>query len=222
MSTSFKPSPEFQVLTPRLRIIHFDADSPFHSAFLCRLWNTEDFIASCGKTGINTPEQAARYWRERAYAEFERNGYGKYLVALRNGASDESGGEKESAGRDNYNETTAASGEKLVGLVSLMRGEPPNAYSAPDIGYTILPEESGKGYATEAAKALIEYARRELGVDAVVGFCDANDGRSRRVLEKIGLQDRGVRKLRVFGGKLSAVFASEGMGRDLTIYGIDD
>jgi RimJ/RimL family protein N-acetyltransferase len=103
-----------------------------------------------------------------------------------------------------------------------MKGEPPNAYSAPDIGYTILPEESGKGYATEASIGLLGYARRELGIKDVVGFCGHDDARSARVLQKIGLQFRGNRKLRIFGGAHSAVYAWPEMSQDLTVYGIDD
>lgn len=109
-----------------------------------------------------------------------------------------------------------------MGTVSLMRGEAPNAYLVPDIGYSMLPEESGKGYASEAGRGLIEYARRELGIQGVFGFCGRDDSRSRRVLEKIGLEFRGERRLRVFGGKESAVFASRVMSLDLKEYGLDD
>jgi RimJ/RimL family protein N-acetyltransferase len=103
-----------------------------------------------------------------------------------------------------------------------MKGEPPNAYLRPDIGYTILPDQSGKGYATEAAAALLEYAQRSLGIDGVFGFCDKNNKRSTRVLEKIGLEYRGQRKLKVFGGSESVVYALKGMDQDLKVYGVDD
>ena len=110
----------------------------------------------------------------------------------------------------------------MIGTVSLMKREPPNGYSVPDVGYAILPEESGRGYATEAAAGLIEYARRELGVEGVAGFCGKDDMRSRRVLEKIGMEFRGERQLKAFGGKESAVYCWPGMSADLKVYGIDD
>lgn len=87
---------------------------------------------------------------------------------------------------------------KLIGTVSLMKGAPPDGYTVPDIGYAILPNESGNGYATEATLGLLDYARRELGVSEVVGFCGKDDIRSRRVLEKIEMDFRGERRLMVF------------------------
>lgn len=102
-----------------------------------------------------------------------------------------------------------------------MQGDPPNCYSVPDVGFAILPEHQGRGYATEAAKAVISYVQREWNVQGVFGFCAPGNMRSRRVLEKSGLGFRGVRKLRVFGGRESAVFALVGMEEDLGVYGID-
>ncbi|KAA8645163.1 GNAT family N-acetyltransferase [Aspergillus tanneri] len=87
----------------------------------------------------------------------------------------------------------------------------------PAVGYT-----SGQGYATEATIGLIDYARRQLGVEGVLGFCSRRDMRSRRVLEKIGLEFRGERKLKLFGGAQNAVYALPGMHPDLTVYGMDD
>jgi RimJ/RimL family protein N-acetyltransferase len=104
-----------------------------------------------------------------------------------------------------------------------MKGAPPGPlYLAPDIGYTILPEESGKGYATEAAKGLLEYASGELDIHGAFGFCAATDMRSRRVLEKIGMDYRGVAALSVFGGKESAVYTLPGMEKDLAVYNLTE
>ncbi|KOS42996.1 hypothetical protein ACN38_g6108 [Penicillium nordicum] len=113
-------------------------------------------------------------------------------------------------------------GPKPIGIVSLLRGIPPDPhYLAPDIGFTILPEEGRKGYATEAAKALMEYANKTLGVDAVFGFCSPANQRSRGALEKLGMEFRGVKPLKVFGGKESAVYALPGMDEDLSVYNVD-
>ena len=91
---------------------------------------------------------------------------------------------------------------KLVGTISLMKGAPPDPhYLALDVEYSILPEESGKGYATEAAAGVLEYAKKELGINAVFGLCDAETRRSCRVLEKIGMESRGVKPLRLSVGK---------------------
>lgn len=103
-----------------------------------------------------------------------------------------------------------------------MRGIPPGPhYLAPDIGFAILPEEGRKGYATEAAKALMEYANKTLGVDAVFGFCSPANQRSRGALEKLGMEFRGIKALKVFGDEESAVYALPGMSEDLSVYNVD-
>ncbi|KAK9239861.1 putative GNAT family acetyltransferase [Lipomyces kononenkoae] len=194
MATDFSSSPTFSIATERLHISYFQPDIPEHCNLLVRLlW-----------PGIDTPAKAAEFIKNRIHADYRRNKYGQLLVSL----------------KPHQNASLAES--KLIGVVSLMRGQPPDGYLQPDIGYQIVAEENGKGYATEAAIGLMNYARRELGVDGVFGFCEKDDPRSRRVLEKIGLQYRGERKLRVFGGEECAVYALPGMDQDLRVYGIDD
>lgn len=186
----------FAITTPRLQITPFNPANQTHCTFLVHLWNTDDFINSCGRTSVNTPEKAAWFIQERVLPDYNRNRHGLFLVSLREG--------------------------KPIGVVSLMKGAPPGPYYlAPDVGYTILPEESGKGYATEAGKGVLEYARRDLGVEDALGFCEAEDMRSRRVLEKIGLVFRGVGDLALFGGKRSAVYALPAM-KDLMAYGVTE
>lgn len=193
--------PDFTISTPRLQITPFNPANAIHCAFLAQLWNTEDFINSCGHTSVDTPENASAFIRARILPDYTRNRHGTFLVSLRQD-------DKPS---------------KPIGTVSLMKGAPPNPYYlAPDLGYAILPEESGKGYATEAAKGLLQYAREELGIEAVFGFCAAENDRSRRVLEKVDMEFRGVGDLKVFGGKRSAVYGLPGMNNDLRIYGLTE
>ncbi|KAJ5561483.1 Acyl-CoA N-acyltransferase [Penicillium sp. DV-2018c] len=203
-SAPFTASPTFSIPTERLYISYFLPDSPEHCAFLVKLWNTEEFIKTSGRTGIDTPEKASNFLRNRVHADYARNNYGIFLVSRK------------------PNENAALPESTPIGTVSLMKGDSPDSYLAPDIGYAILPEETGKGYATEAAVALLEYARRELGVDSAFGFCAQDDRHSARVLEKIGFRFRGVKKLKVFGGKESAVYVLPGMCQDLTVYNLSD
>lgn len=197
MSTEQSPFPPgFKISTPRLQITPFDPNNQTHCTFLVQLWNTDDFINSCGHTGIDTPEKASAFIQNRVIPSYARNRHGIFLVSLHDG--------------------------RHIGNASLMKGSPPDAhYTAPDIGYTILPEESGKGYATEVGKGVLEYARKDLGIDVAFGFCAAENMRSRRVLEKIGLVFRGVADLVVFGGQRSAVYALPSMG-DLAVYNLTE
>lgn len=203
-SARFTASPTFSIPSERLFISHFLLNNPEHCAFLVKLWNCEEFIKTSGRTGIDTPEKASNFIRNRVHADYTRNNYGIFLVSLK------------------PNENATLSESTPIGTVSLMKGNSPDSYLAPDIGYAILPEEMGKAYATEAAVALLEYARKELGVDSAFGFCARDDRHSARVLEKIGLEFRGEKKLKVFGGKESAVYVLPGMSQDLTIYNLHD
>ncbi|KAJ5912344.1 hypothetical protein N7504_001227 [Penicillium tannophilum] len=204
MPSIFKASPSWSIETNRLHISYFMHDSLLHSRFLVNLWNSKEFVKACGETGINTAEKASNFLRTRVHGDYARNGYSMFLISLKS---------------DDH----ATLAESIpIGIVSLMKGEPPNAYLAPDIGCTIVADEHGNGYATEAAVALLEYAKKELGVDAVLGFCDKEDTHSARVLQKVGLEFRGERELQVFGGKKSAVYALPWMCKDLTVYGVHD
>lgn len=57
-----------------------------------------------------------------------------------------------------------------------------------EIGYAILPEAWGHGLATEAARALVQWARASRPAEQrLVGFARAHNRASRRVLERSGL-----------------------------------
>lgn len=58
---------------------------------------------------------------------------------------------------------------------------------AVEIGWRLASKHWNKGYATEAAKAVLHYAFTKLNLDEVVSFTVVNNKASRRVMEKIGL-----------------------------------
>jgi RimJ/RimL family protein N-acetyltransferase len=57
-----------------------------------------------------------------------------------------------------------------------------------EIGYHVNRERWNQGFATEAAKAVIDYAFHELGVDRIVSMIRPENVGSRRVAEKNGLK----------------------------------
>jgi RimJ/RimL family protein N-acetyltransferase len=67
----------------------------------------------------------------------------------------------------------------------------------PEIGYWLGVDYWGQGYATEAARALIDHAFGELGHEALQAGARVSNPASRRVLEKCGFQWTGVRLLRI-------------------------
>lgn len=60
-----------------------------------------------------------------------------------------------------------------------------------ELGYELAPDQWGRGYATEAAQAMIEYGFERLGVHRIWASCIAKNRASARVLEKVGMRLEG-------------------------------
>jgi len=78
-----------------------------------------------------------------------------------------------------------------------------------EVGYRLLPEAWGRGYATEGARALVRRGFAELGLYRIIGLTHPDNVASQRVLLKTGLRDAGWgryygRELRVFAGNAIA------------------
>jgi RimJ/RimL family protein N-acetyltransferase len=57
-----------------------------------------------------------------------------------------------------------------------------------EIGFVFDPSHQGKGFATEAAHALVDWAFRDAGMHRVIGRAEARNVASARVLEKLGMR----------------------------------
>lgn len=57
-----------------------------------------------------------------------------------------------------------------------------------EFGYLLLQPYWGKGYATEAAQALLAWAAEHIPVDHIIGFAPTHHIASLRVLEKCGMK----------------------------------
>jgi RimJ/RimL family protein N-acetyltransferase len=77
----------------------------------------------------------------------------------------------------------------LVGAVGL-KGRP-SADGTAEIGYTFAAEAHGRGYATEASRALVEFAFADPGVRRVVAQTFPNHWPSIRVMERLGFSYSG-------------------------------
>jgi len=63
---------------------------------------------------------------------------------------------------------------------------PPAVNRTVEIGYSVIPDRRGRGYATEATRALVARLLAEPGVDAVVARCEPENLPSVRLLERVG------------------------------------
>ncbi len=61
-----------------------------------------------------------------------------------------------------------------------------------ELGYLLARKHWGKGLATEAAGACLQYGLRRLNFRRVIALTDLENTASRKVLEKIGFSGRGV------------------------------
>ncbi len=57
-----------------------------------------------------------------------------------------------------------------------------------EIGWRLAAEYWGRGYATEGARAALQFGFEQVGLDEIVSFTVPDNVRSRRVMEKIGLK----------------------------------
>lgn len=81
--------------------------------------------------------------------------------------------------------TLADTGE-LIGNAGLRRDSAADPVA--DMGYELAPAHWGRGYATEAARAMIGMGFGEWGVERIHAHCVAENEASARVLRKAGLR----------------------------------
>jgi RimJ/RimL family protein N-acetyltransferase len=60
-----------------------------------------------------------------------------------------------------------------------------------EIGFVVHPAHQGRGYATEAARPMLDFAFNSMGVHRVIGRLEARNIASARVMEKLGMRREG-------------------------------
>ena len=142
--------------TERLRIRELDAD--MDAAFICELINTPKFIEYIGDRGIRTLEASREFIETRYRQSYRDHGYGLYVVEI-------------------------VEGQLPIGICGFVRrGNLPG----PDIGFAFLPAHEGRGYAHEAASAVMDFGRAALGFDSVYAITTLDNDASIRLLKKLG------------------------------------
>lgn len=86
-------------------------------------------------------------------------------------------------------------GAAPVGSISLMVEE---EHRRAEIGYVAVREHWGRGYTTEAVRALITHGFDERDLNRIYAQCFSDNPASRRVLEKAGMTYEGARRQHVF------------------------
>ena len=134
--------------------------------FILALLNEPSFLRYIGDKKVRTLEDAEQYILNGPVASYERNGFGLCAVE--------------------FKETHTPIG--MCGL--LKRDELPD----PDIGFAFLPDFWNKGFAFEAAAAVMKDARERLKLERILAITNQDNEASIKLLQKLGLQIEGVIK----------------------------
>lgn len=142
---------------------------------ILRRWRDDDrpaFHAICADPevmdwlgGVLTPEEADLRLA-RVEETFDRLGYGRFCVARR------------------------ADGRVLgwCGVMPAHESQP--IAGTPEIGWRLIPEAWGQGYATEAAAAVLADAFHRLGLPEVWAYTSPHNLKSQAVMTRLGLTRR--------------------------------
>jgi len=77
---------------------------------------------------------------------------------------------------------------KLIGNLYLGKGE----FDTWELGYVFNRSFQGQGYATESARALLEYAFTSLGARRIIAMCNPKNERSWKLLERLPMRREGM------------------------------
>jgi ribosomal-protein-alanine N-acetyltransferase len=72
----------------------------------------------------------------------------------------------------------------FIGFVGLNE---PSFRPGVEVGWRLARSAWGHGYATEAARAAVDFARDEIGLDEVISFTATTNIRSQRVMQRLGM-----------------------------------
>ena len=154
-------------------MIHYESDRlslreirEEDAPFILEVLTDPDFIANVGDRGVHDLAAARSYITGNVRASYRSHGFGLCLATLR------------------------ASAEPL-GICGLLRRD---THPDVEIGFAFVPRARGSGYALEAARATMAFARHSLVLRRVVALTAPHNQRAIELLERLGF--RHERKLR--------------------------
>ena len=151
------------------------------AGFILTLLNEPSWLRFIGDRGVRTIDDAKDYIIQGPVAMYASLGIGLCTVELKDSSCP-------------------------VGICGLIKRD---YLDAADIGFAFLPAHWGKGYAYEAAAAILNFAKADLGLKRILATTRPDNIASQKLLEKLGL--RFERLIRHPDGD-----------RDLRVYAIDD
>ena len=141
--------------------------------FILKLVNEPSWLEFIGDKGVKSEDDARGYLARGPIDMYSRRGFGLYLTELKEGAIP-------------------------IGMCGLIKRE---SLADVDIGFAFLPEFWGQGYAYESALAVIAHAKRDFSMTRLVAITSPGNGKSIRLLGRLGMTVEESMELSGDGGK---------------------
>jgi RimJ/RimL family protein N-acetyltransferase len=125
--------------------------------FVLELVNDPAWLQYIGDKHVHNLEDARSYIRKGPLDMYAKLGFGLYLVTFKTGLR--------------------------IGLCGLIKRD---SLEDVDLGFALLPRHRGRGYAQEAASAVLDYGKKTFGIKRIVAITSPDNLHSIRVLESIG------------------------------------
>lgn len=155
--------------TERLSLRTIDPDGD--ATLMLELLNEPAFIRYVADRGVRTIEAASDYIREKILPSYETFGFGFYLVERKDT-------------------------REAIGICGLIKRD---ALEDVDIGFSTASRYWGKGYAFEAASALMAHGRKVHRLPRIVGVTAPDNFASINLLQKLGLRFERMIRLPGYG-----------------------
>ncbi len=127
------------------------------------LYNSPKFIRFIGDRNIKTLTDAEEYIKNRFCPQFEKLGFGNYTIIIRDSNT-------------------------KIGGVGIFERE---GLEVMDIGFSLLEDFEGKGYAYEAAAKVKSIGMDDFGLKKISAITSKDNFSSQKLIEKLGLQRKG-------------------------------
>ncbi|WP_044243487.1 GNAT family N-acetyltransferase [Chondromyces apiculatus] len=141
--------------------------TPDDAPFILQLLNEPSWLKFIGDKQVRTLDDARAYIERGPAALYERLGFGPYLAVLRDG-------------------------EVPMGICGLYKRD---TLPDVDLGFAFVPAFWGKGYAREAAAAVLAHAQHVLHFPRILALTSPDNERSARLLEALGFHLESVTRL---------------------------
>ncbi len=130
------------------------------AAFLIKILNSEKWLLNIGDRNVHTIEVAKKYIEERITTQYQKLGFGNYLVSAK--------------------ETGAEMG--VCGLYARP------GLDTIDIGFAFFPEYENQGFGFEAASILIQAAKEDFHLQKLCAITIPSNIASQKLINKLGLE----------------------------------